>query len=156
MSKDMFRIERSARIAAPAAEIAPHIEDFHRWSAWSPFEGDPSLERTFSGAPRGAGAGYAWTGKKAGAGRMEITEARADRVTIGLEFLKPFKAANTAEFRLEPEGEGTRVTWAMFGPVTLVSKVMGVFFDSDRMVGGQFEKGLASLKAVVEGARVAA
>jgi hypothetical protein len=154
---ETFRVERSAHVAAAPAEIAPLIEDFRRWAAWSPFDkADPNAARTYGGAPMGVGATYAWTGKKAGAGRMEITEVRPDRIEVGLEFLKPFKACNTAEFLLQPEGDGTRVTWAMYGPKTLISKVMGLFVSTDQFVGKEFEKGLADLKTLAERAPVSA
>jgi carbon monoxide dehydrogenase subunit G len=150
---DTFRVERSATIAAPAARIFPHLDDFHRWGAWSPWEKlDPALKRTFSGAESGAGAVYAWEGNsKVGQGRMEILESDApSRLRIQLDFIKPFEAHNTTVFALAPEGDATRVTWVMDGRHNLVSKLMGVFMNMDRMVGNDFERGLANLKAVAE------
>ncbi|WP_447752594.1 SRPBCC family protein [Pseudomonas nicosulfuronedens] len=148
-----FRVERSALIQVSPEEVQGYIEDFHQWPRWSPFEKlDPAMQRTFSGAEKGRGAVYAWAGDgKAGAGRMEIVEVDPGRrVTIALEFLKPFKASNTAEFTLVPRDGGTEVTWAMFGPVPFVAKVMHLFFDVDSMVGKDFEAGLASLKGLAE------
>ena len=153
MRPDSFRIERSASIKAAPEKIFPFINDFHRWTAWSPWEKiDPQLKRTYSGAASGKGAAYAWEGNsKVGSGRMEITEAAPSKIVIKLDFLKPFEAHNTAEFTLAPAAQGeTRVTWAMFGPSPYVSKLMGVFFNMERMVGGQFEQGLANLKAASE------
>ena len=153
---DKFRYERSIRIAAPILQVAEQIDDFRQWQQWSPWERiDPSLQRTFSGADAGVGAIYEWTGTgKAGAGRMEITEMRAGPerglITIRLDFLKPFKARNTAEFLMTPTDAGTDLTWAMFGPSPLVSKVMGLFVDLDKMVGKDFEAGLAALKRNAE------
>jgi len=149
---DSFRVERSASVQAPPEAVYALIDDFHRWEAWSPYERlDPAMEKTFSGAASGRGAVYAWEGRKSGAGRMEITEASsASRVLIRLDFTRPFRASNTAEFTLEPRGDTTRVTWAMYGPSPYVSKVMGVFFDMDRMIGRDFEAGLADLKAAAE------
>jgi hypothetical protein len=147
-----FRIERSTRIAAPMLQVAELIDDFREWKKWSPWELlDPSLQRTYSGPDTGVGAVYEWSGSgKAGAGRMEITgmDAGPDKgiITIRLDFLKPFKASNTAEFVMTPTAEGTELTWAMFGPSPFVSKVMGVFFDMDKMVGKDFEAGLVALK----------
>ena len=149
-----FRIVRSIRIAAPPQRIFDLIEDFKAWSAWSPWEGkDPDLKRTYAGAPRGRGAVYAWEGNRnVGQGRMEIVDAPApSRVTIRLDFLKPFKAHNTTEFTLAPQGDATEVTWAMTGPNVFMGKVMGVFVDMDRMIGRDFEQGLANLKAAAEG-----
>ena len=153
-----FRIARSIRIAAPPERIFALIEDFRAWGAWSPWEKrDPALKRSYGGAPSGRGAVYAWEGNRnVGQGRMEIVDAPApSRVTIKLDFLKPFKAHNTAEFTLVPEGDSaeavTEVTWAMTGPNIFMGKVMGVFVDMDRMIGRDFERGLANLKAAAEG-----
>jgi hypothetical protein len=149
-----FHIERSATIEAPSAAIFPHINDFHRWTAWSPWERiDPALQRSYDGPPAGIGAGYRWVGNnQVGEGSMRITESTLDReVGIALEFIKPFKASNTATFTLVPEASGTRVTWAMDGENTVVSKLMGLFMNMDRTIGGEFEKGLASLKDIAEG-----
>jgi hypothetical protein len=149
---DAFRIARSAAIRAPAGTIFPLIDDFHAWTAWSPYEKlDPDMRKTYEGAPSGKGAIYAWEGKKAGAGRMEITEdATPNRVTIKLDFSKPFVAHNIAEFTLEPSGDATTVTWAMTGRRPFMMKVMGVFMNMDTMIGKDFEAGLASLKAATE------
>jgi hypothetical protein len=153
---DTFRIERSIRIAAPLLQVAEQIDDFRQWQKWSPWEHiDPTLQRTFSGAETGVGAIYEWTGTgKAGAGRMEITEMRTGSegalISIRLDFLKPFKASNTAEFLMVPTDAGTDLTWAMFGPSPYVSKVMGVFLDMDKLIGKDFEAGLASLKRNAE------
>jgi len=151
---DRFHIERSTTTEAPSAAIFPHINDFHRWTAWSPSERiDPALQRSYDGRPSGLGAGYRWVGNnQVGEGSMRITESTPDRkVGIALEFIKPFKASNTATFTLVPDASGTRVTWAMDGQNTLVSKLMGLFMNMDRMIGGEFEKGLASLKGIAEG-----
>lgn len=146
-----FRIERSIHVAAQPAEIAPLIEDFRRWGSWSPWEKmDPALERNFSGQASGTGAVYEWNGRKAGSGRMEILAARGDRIQIKLDFLKPFKASNQAEFTLAEKAGGTEITWAMFGPKTWISKVMGLFVSIDKMIGKDFEKGLADIKGLAE------
>ncbi len=150
---DTFRVQRSATIKAPADKIFPFINDFHAWDAWSPYEKrDPDMKRTFGGAPSGKGATYAWDGNKnVGAGSMEILDAPApSRVTIKLDFSRPFEGHNTAEFTLEPQGDMTKVTWAMNGPVPFIGKVMHVFIDMDNMIGKDFETGLASLKAIAE------
>jgi hypothetical protein len=153
---DNFRLERSIRIAAPILQVAEQIDDFREWQKWSPWEHiDPSLQRTFSGAEAGVGAVYEWTGTgKAGAGRMEITEMRTGSegalITIRLDFLKPFKASNTAEFLMTPTDAGTDLTWAMFGPSPYISKLMGVFMDMDKLIGKDFEAGLVALKRNAE------
>lgn len=150
---DRFRVERSLLVDAPAEPIYALIEDFHAWRRWSPFEElDPNLTRTYKGPPRGLGAVYEWSGnRKAGEGRMEITEALPpNRLTIDLEFLKPFESRTVTEFTIDPRETGTEVTWAMHGPNTLASKIMQSFVSMDRMAGGDFEKGLAKLKGIVE------
>jgi hypothetical protein len=159
---DTFRYERSIRIAAPIVQVAELIDDFHEWSKWSPWEHiDPTMQRTYSGADAGVGAVYEWTGTgKVGAGRMEITEMRSGSerglITIKLDFFKPFKASNTAEFLMTPTESGTDLVWAMFGPSPFPSKLMGVFMDMDKMIGKDFEAGLQSLKTNAEQAAKAA
>jgi hypothetical protein len=149
---DTFRIARSTIVAAPPERVAPHIQDFHAWEKWSPYEKlDPRMKKTFSGAERGAGASYAWEGNsKAGAGSMTITTATPQRTSIALHFTKPMRSENTAEFTLEPDGTGTRVTWTMTGPKNLMMKLMGVFMNMDKMIGRAFEEGLGKLKELVE------
>jgi uncharacterized protein YndB with AHSA1/START domain len=150
---DTFRIERAATLKAPADKIFPLIADFHQWLNWSPWEGrDPELKRTYSGAERGKGAVYAWDGNKnVGSGRMEILEANSpSKIVIKLDFLKPFEAHNTAEFTMLPQGGATNVIWVMHGPAPFMSKVMQVFMNMDRMIGKDFETGLANLKTITE------
>ena len=146
-----FRLERSMVIKAPPEAIAPYVADFRKWTAWSPYEKlDADLRRTYSGTPSGVGAVYAWEGKKAGAGRMEITEASNSGVVAKLDFTKPMVAHNMAEFSFEPASEGTRVTWAMYGKCNMPSKLFSLFCNLDKMVGKDFEAGLKSLKSAVE------
>ncbi len=150
---DTFRVQRSASITAPPDKIFALINDLHAWSAWSPYEKkDPAMKRTFAGAPAGKGAVYEWDGdKNVGKGRMEIIEAvPPSKAVIKLDFIKPFEGHNTAEFTLEPKGDGTIVTWAMYGPSPLMMKVMGLFMNMDNMIGNDFAAGLANLKAVAE------
>jgi uncharacterized protein YndB with AHSA1/START domain len=148
-----FHITRSATIAAPPAAVFAQVNDFHLWQAWSPWEKiDPQMKRTYEGAPSGTGAVYGWAGNNdVGEGRMTLEESRpSELVRIRLDFLKPFAATNTAEFAFKPEGGGTSVTWSMEGKKNFVSKAFCMFMDMDKMLGGQFEKGLAQMKAVVE------
>ena len=150
---DSFRVERTATIKAPPDKIYAEIANLHGWSAWSPYEQkDPDMKRVFSGAESGRGAIYAWHGNKdVGQGRMEIVEATPpSKIAIKLDFIKPFEGHNMAEFTLAPAGDSTTVTWAMYGPSPYVAKVMGTFFDLDKMIGDDFEAGLAALKTVAE------
>lgn len=148
-----FRIERSATISAPAEKIFAVLSDFHQWTGWSPWEHkDPAMKRTFGGAERGKGAVYGWEGdKNVGTGRMEILEASTpSKLVIKLDFFKPFEAHNTAEFTMLPQGNATNVHWVMHGPAPFMSKVMQVFMNFDKMVGKDFEAGLANLKQLAE------
>jgi hypothetical protein len=150
---DTFRVQRTTSIKAPPDRIFVLINDFHSWGSWSPWEKlDPALKRTCSGAASGKGAVYEWEGNnKVGKGRMEIADAApSSQVKIKLDFLKPFEAHNTAEFTLESQGDATKVTWAMYGPAPYMTKLMGVFFSMDSMVGKDFETGLANLKAAAK------
>lgn len=148
-----FEQTRTALIPAPLTAVHALIDDLHAWKSWSPWEGlDADLQRTYSGAAKGVGARYAWAGKKAGEGSMHITESRADRIALDLDFVKPFKANNTVVFRLEREGDATKVTWTMSGTRNVVFAVLGALFF-DRMVGKDFEKGLAQLRAAASASR---
>ena len=151
-----FRVTRTATIAAPAAAVFAQVNDFHNWQAWSPWEKmDPAMKRTYEGAPAGRGAIYAWVGnKEVGEGRMTVTESRPNElIRIKLEFVKPFRATNVAEFSFELRGDQTAVTWTMTGEKNFLTKAIHLFMNIDRMVGGSFETGLAQMKALVEGVR---
>jgi hypothetical protein len=148
-----FRVERSATMAAPPASVFAEVNDLHRWEAWSPWAKiDPDMQQTYTGAPAGVGAKYAWNGnKKVGEGRMTITESKPNEfIHIKLEFLRPFAATNETEFTFRPEGGQTLVTWAMTGKKVFLTKAIHLVFSMDKMVGGMFAKGLAQMKAVVE------
>jgi hypothetical protein len=148
---DSFGVQRSAAINAPAEKIFPLINDLHAHTSWSPFEKDPNMKRTHSGAPQGKGAVYEWDGdRKVGSGRLAIADSTPSNITMILDMFKPFKAHNTVNFLLEPQGSATRVTWAMRGQQPYMAKLMSTFINCDKMVGGQFEEGLAKLKALAE------
>jgi uncharacterized protein YndB with AHSA1/START domain len=154
VNKNEYEVVRRATVEATPQVVFDLIVDFHRWSVWSPWEDiDPDLERTFSGPASGVGAVYEWSGnRKAGKGRMEITEADApSRVVVALQFLKPFKSSNVTTFELAANGAGTDVTWRMVGPKTFMTKVMGIFTSMDKMIGPDFEKGLTRLAAAARG-----
>jgi Polyketide cyclase / dehydrase and lipid transport len=155
MADDTYTVERSTTVQAEPARVYEQVEDFHRWPTWSPWEElDPDMERTYSGPERGVGSVYSWSGnRKAGEGRMEIARANEpNEVQVDLQFIKPFKSSNVTSFRFDPEGDGTRVTWSMTGPRSFAVKIMGLFKSMDKMVGPDFEKGLARLKQVSESA----
>lgn len=146
-----FRVERSAQINAPAADVFPLIDDFHHWAQWSPYEKlDPGMKKTFSGAPAGVGAEYAWAGNyKAGEGRMTITDSKPNElVSLKLEFLKPFAATNQATFKLTPTPLGTEVRWSMDGNNGFMAKAFCLVVDMDSLVGKDFEQGLSNLGRV--------
>ena len=150
---DTFSVQRSAMIKAPPEKIFAVLNDFHRWTDWSPWEKlDPAMKRTLGGPASGKGATYAWEGNsKAGQGRMEIIESTPPgKIGIQLDFIKPFEGHNRAEFTLTPQGDATQVNWVMSGPAPFVSKLMQVFVSMDAMIGKDFEAGLANLKALTE------
>jgi Polyketide cyclase / dehydrase and lipid transport len=150
---DTFRVERSIVIKAPPEKIFAQINGFHQWEAWSPWEKiDPAIKRSYSGADNGKGAVYGWDGNKdVGQGRMEIVESTPSTgVLIKIDFMKPFEGHDMVQFTLQPQGDTTKVTQAMYGPSPFVAKLMGLFFSMDKMVGQKYEEGLASLKAIAE------
>ena len=150
---DTFTVQRSATIQAPPEKVYPLIADFKRWDAWSPWEKkDPAMKRTFGATSAGRGATYAWEGNgEVGRGSMEITEAVAPaKLVIKLDFVKPFEAHNLVDFALAPSGQATHVTWTMQGPVPYFARILHLFVDMDRMVGKDFEAGLANLKLAAE------
>ncbi len=150
---DTFAVQRSTSIKAPPDRIFTLINDFKRWDAWSPWEKkDPAMKRSYGPTTSGKGAHYAWEGNNdVGQGSMDITESvPPSKVALKLDFVKPFEGHNVVEFTLVPKGESTDVTWSMSGPAPFMSKVMQVFVNMDRMIGKDFEAGLASLKAAAE------
>jgi hypothetical protein len=150
---DTLHVERSATVNASPEKIFPLINDFHSWTSWSPYEKkDPAMKRTYSGAPAGKGAIYEWDGNsEVGSGRMEITDATAPlKIVIKLDFIKPFEGHNIAQFTMQPGGGATNVVWSMDGPSAYLGKVIGVFMNMDRMIGTDFEAGLANLKTLAE------
>jgi uncharacterized protein YndB with AHSA1/START domain len=150
---DEFRVERTTSINAPPEKLFPLINDLRAFARWSPYEKkDPAMSRAYSGAASGKGAAYEWDGdKNVGKGRIEITEASPpSKVTLKLDMIKPFEGHNVIEFTLEPKGSATTVTWAMRGSVPYLAKIVHVFFNMDRMVGDDFETGLATLKTLAE------
>ncbi|MEI8152184.1 MAG: SRPBCC family protein [Hyphomicrobiales bacterium] len=153
MRPDQFRVQRSAAIKASPERIFPLIADFKAWAAWSPYENkDPAMKRTYGPSTRGKGASYAWDGdSNVGAGNMLITDAPSpSNVVLDLNMTRPITAHNKVEFTLTPAGDSTTVTWAMRGEVPYFAKIIHVFFNMDKMVGGDFEAGLVKLKAAAE------
>jgi hypothetical protein len=154
MQPSTFHFERSTTISAPADAVAAQVNDFHNWSKWSPWEKlDPSMKRTYEGAASGVGAKYAWVGnKEVGEGRMTIEKSDASHTEIKLEFLKPFTATNQATFTFTSTPEGTKTTWAMDGHNNFISKAFHLVMDMDKMLGKDFESGLAGMKTAAEAA----
>lgn len=148
-----FLVTRSAVIAAPAAAVFGHVNELRRWKDWSPWaKKDPAAKETFEGPAAGSGAVFRWAGNsEVGEGSMTIVESRAaELIRIRLDFLKPFENSADVAFGFKPEGKGTHVTWTMSGRSDFLGKAVCLFMNMDKMVGGDFEKGLASLKAVAE------
>ena len=150
-----FRVSRSATIAAPPPVVFAQVNDFHNWTAWSPWAKlDPAMKQTYEGAAAGPGAVYAWVGnREVGEGRMTIVESRpGDLIRVKLDFVKPFAGTSVAEFTFRPEGDRTAVTWTMIGEKNFVAKAIHLVMNMDRMIGDQFDKGLAAMKTVAEAA----
>ena len=153
MRPDEFRVTRRASISAPPAAVFVHVNDLHKWQAFSPWaKMDPVAKTSFAGPLAGVGAVFTWAGnKQVGEGSMTITESRpCELIRFRLDFVKPFEGTNTAEFTFTPEGAGTVVAWTMSGKNTFLFKAVGLFMNCEKIVGGQFDQGLASLKAIVE------
>jgi Polyketide cyclase / dehydrase and lipid transport len=151
-----FSITRSTTMSVAPQAVFPQVNDLHNWSAWSPWAKlDPNMKMTFAGPEAGTGATYTWTGNgKVGEGRMTIVESRANElVKIRLEFMKPFTATNASEFAFQPQGNQTAVTWSMTGKRNFMMKAMSLVMNMDKMLGGQFEQGLAQMKAIAEAGR---
>ena len=150
-----FTVTRSTTIAAPDSVVFARINDFHHWKEWSPWAKlDPAMQESYAGTPAGVGAGYSWKGNKdVGEGRMTILESTpSSLVRINLEFLAPFAATNIAEFGLAPAAGGTTVTWTMTGNNSFMAKGANLVMNMDKLVGGDFEKGLRQLKTISESA----
>ncbi len=148
-----FTIKREATVAAPPSVVFAQVNDFKRWADWSPWDKmDPSMKRTYTGAPAGVGAHYGWVGNdKVGEGAMTIDSVKEnEHIAITLEFIKPFAAKNQTEFDFKADGTGTHVTWAMSGSRGFLEKAFGLVMDMDKLVGGDFEKGLGSMKTLAE------
>jgi uncharacterized protein YndB with AHSA1/START domain len=156
---DKFSVTRSATINAPPRAVFEQINDLHKWEAWSPWAKlDPNAKHSYGGAPLGPGASMSWDGNaKVGAGRMTITESRQDeRIRLKLEFKRPFESTSSVEFSFAEAGGATTVAWSMSGTHSFFAKAISLFMNCDKMIGGQFEKGLANLKAIAEGGARAA
>lgn len=148
-----FRIERSITIQASPSAVFEQVNDLHLFQNWSPWAKlDPTMKTVFAGPEKGEGATYGWVGNDdVGEGKMTIVKSLPpSMVTIKLEFLKPMAATNETIFSIEPSALGTRVNWLMTGSNGFVSKAFALVVDIDRMVGKDFEKGLAQLKSVLE------
>jgi uncharacterized protein YndB with AHSA1/START domain len=149
---DTFAVTRSATINASPDKVFGLITDlkaFNTWNAW--VRKEPSVMLSYSGAVSGVGAAYTWVGEKSGQGRMEITDITSPtKAVMKLDFVKPFASTNRTEFTLAAQGEQTQVTWNMSGPMPFISKLMSVFVSMDKMIGPDFEAGLANLKIAAE------
>jgi hypothetical protein len=148
-----FHVERSLAMAAPPATVFAEVNDLHQWEAWSPWaKRDPNMKKTYEGPAAGAGAVYHWDGNaEVGSGNVTIAESQPNgRIAIQLVMIRPFAGRNAVEFTFKPQGNQTVVTWGMDGKYNFITKAMGLFMSMDRMIGGDFERGLQSLKSIVE------
>ncbi len=148
-----YRVERSADIAAPASVLFPEVNDFHNWDRWSPWAKlDPTMTQTISDPSAGKGAKYTWNGNSdVGEGQMEIIDSVPDKqVRIKLDFIRPFAGSSISEFAFTPDNDRTHVTWTMSGTNDFIGKALSLFMDMDKMIGTDFENGLAKMKALAE------
>ena len=153
MQPSEFHVERTATVAVPPASVFAHVDDLHKWEAWSPWAKlDPAAKVAYEGAPAGKGAGFTWSGNdKVGEGRMTIVESRpAELVDIKVDFTRPFAGSNSSTFTFKPEGDGTAVTWAMSGHQNFLEKAVCLVMNGKKMIGDQLDQGLAQLKNVAE------
>jgi hypothetical protein len=154
-----FTVTRSGTMAAPPGQAFAQVNDFHNWDAWSPWAKiDPKMQQTYEGQPAGVGAVYTWTGNgDVGEGTLTIVESTpTERIAIRLDFRRPFKATNAAEFTFVTQGDLTVVTWTMTGKKNFITKAFGLIMSMDKMLGGMFEQGLAQMKTVVEAKKITA
>lgn len=151
MQPDTFRVERSTVINAPRDKIISIVTDLRRGVEWSPFEKGLTMKKTFSGPATGVGSAMEWDGdRQSGAGKFTIADVTPSKIRFNLDMTKPMKANHIVEYALEPQGEATRMTWSIHGRMNIVSKVMSLFMNMDKMCGSQFEKGFKDLKIVAE------
>jgi len=158
MRPNIVRYERSLDMNVPPQAVFPLVNDFTQWRQWSPWEEkDPNMERNYAVPAAGVGASYSWSGdKNVGAGRMTITESVANEyIVLKLEFLRPMVATHETRFTFTPTPAGTKVNWSMTGKNHFISKLFSLFIDFDKMIGADFEKGLASMNAAAQNARIA-
>lgn len=151
LQPDDYRYERSATINAPAAVVFEHVNDLQKWQTWSPWvRMEPEAKTSYEGPIAGPGAILKWDGNKTGQGTMTITESRAPEfIQYRLDFIKPFAGTSHSEFNLKPEGNQTFVTWSMYGKNGFMGKVLSLVMNCEKMIGTEFEKGLANLNEVV-------
>jgi uncharacterized protein YndB with AHSA1/START domain len=153
MQPSAFRVERTATVAAPPAAVFAHVDDLHKWEAWSPWAKlDPKAKMAYEGTPAGKGAAFTWSGNdEVGVGRMTIVESQSpDLVDIKVDFTKPFEGTNSSTFNFKPAGDGTAVTWTISGHQNFIAKAMCIVFNGEKMIGDQLDQGLTRLKAVAE------
>jgi hypothetical protein len=150
-----YRVERTVTMAAPPASVFGEVNDFHKWDAWSPWAKlDPNAKVSFEGPQSGTGAIMNWSGNdKVGEGTLTLTESKPDElVKVKVDFVKPFEGSTTSQFAFKPDGDNTAVTWSMYGSHDFIGKAMCLILNGTKMMGNDIDKGLANIKAVVEGA----
>lgn len=149
---DTLHVERSISIRAPQEKLFAIINDFHQWNEWTPYNKDPAMKKTYSGSAIGKGAVYAWEGnKEVGQGEITITDTTPPKeIVLALHMIKPFEGRNHVVFSLDTKGDSTTVTWTLEDRHTYLMKIMSMFINLDKMIGADFEVGLAKLKAVAE------
>lgn len=155
LQPNTFRVERSATLAGSAFSLFEHVNDHHKFNEWNPFlKMDPSAKNTYGGPDSGVGAVCAWVGDKTGEGRSTIIESKpGELVRFKMEWIKPMSGISTVDFTFKPEGDKTIVTWAMYGPQSYMGKAFSLFMSTEKMVGPQFEQGLADLGKIASNSK---
>lgn len=151
--RDDFRYSRSTTINSIPAKVFEHVNSQRKWQEWNPWAKiDPNAKFDFEGPESGVGAISKWDGNnQVGKGISTITISHPHEfIQLKLEFIRPMKAINTAEFTFTPQDNFTVVTWSMYGKNTYIGKIVSLILNCEKMVTGQFDKGLANLKGIVE------
>ncbi|MBN2088094.1 SRPBCC family protein [candidate division KSB1 bacterium] len=147
-----YLVERSITIDAPQSIVFRHVQFWKNWQPWSPWANiDSTMKVTYEGVDGTKGSLYKWTGKDVGEGMMSNTGIKYnEEIAYHLQFIKPWESEADGYVRLAPETGGTKVTWGMFGKEGFFGSIINWIMNIDKMLGGDFEKGLALLKQRVD------
>jgi len=149
-------ISREIVIQAPPESLFPMINHSKKMNDWMPWlESDPGVKMVFSGPDEGVGSKSEWDSPgKMGTGSAVVMESNLNQsVKTQLTYTKPIAMSQVAEVTLTPTQGGTKVTWSVECHNSFFFRLMGVLLNVDKMVGGEFEKGLNKLKLIAESSK---